>query len=150
MAGREALSRWRARVVTYGLVVVLAGAVWTQTEAWPVTSYRLFSAVRTGTSASLELVAVGADGEPRPVRVTGGAVAGTRHQYRELPGLPEAERRERVEAWLRVAGVDPATLVEVRLERVIRALDPEGGPSRVTGRVVIVAVPLGVDGRAGS
>ena len=49
----------RARRVTYGAVVLLLVAALTQVEIWPLSAYRLFSTVRTGTSATLTLVADG-------------------------------------------------------------------------------------------
>lgn len=136
----DGATAWRARVVTYGLVALLAFAVWTGTEAWPVTSYRLFSSVRTDKSVSLELVAVAPDGTTRTVRFSGGAVAATSHRYRDLVGATPAEQRRLVDAWLSLSGIDRGEVKVVRLERVARRLDPDGGPATVTGRRVLVEV----------
>jgi len=129
--------------VTYGLLAVLAFGVWNHTEAWPITSYRLFSQVRTGTSSSLQLVALDADGARQPVRPRGDTVATTAHQLHRLPTLDRAEQRRRAVAWLREAGIDPSTVRTVLVERVTVALDPDGGPSRETGRRVVVEIAVG-------
>lgn len=138
MAGGR--TTWLARIVTYGILAVLAFGVWNHTEAWPVTSYRLFSHVRTGTSSSLELVAVDLDGEARVVRPRGEVGALTGHQYRDLVGLDVASQRTLVRAWLDLAEIDPSTVQVVRLEQVGRQLDPDGGPSTETRRTVLVEV----------
>lgn len=134
------LTRWRARLVTYGLVILLATAVWQHTEAWPVTSYRLFSSVRTGTSSGLQLVAVSEDGTTQRVAPRGETVSTTAHRYGDLPGLAPEERRRLVRTWLLSADIDPETVRVVRLERVTRALDPDGGPAVETGRRIIIEV----------
>lgn len=133
---------WLGRLVTYGLVLVLAFGVVEQVEAWPVTSYRLFSQVRTGQSTTLELVAVDGDGKRSVVRIRGEVAATTSHQYRRLRLLDLAEQREQVRAWLALADIDAGALAAVRLERVTRQLDPDGGPATESARRLVVEVPL--------
>lgn len=126
--------------MTLVVVVALGIGVLGQTEAWPITAYRLFSGVRTGNQVAYELVAVDRDGAARPVRFRGDTVATTAHQFPSLRTLPEAEQREKVRTWLRLADIDPATVTVVRLERVTRRLDPNGGPATETGRRIVVEV----------
>lgn len=133
---------WLGRLVTYGLVLVLAFGVVEQKEAWPVTSYRLFSQVRTGQSTMLELVAVDDDGERSVVRPRGEVAATTRHQYRQLRLLDPAAQQVQVRAWLNAAGIDENEVATARLERVTRQLDPDGGPATETSRRLVVEVPL--------
>lgn len=128
--------------MTYGLLVVLAFGVVNTVEAWPITSYRLFSQIRTGRSVRQVLVAVDRDGTTRPVRLRGDVATTTAHQFPTLKRLPPAEQRTKVEGWLRIAGIDPSTVRAVRLERVISELDPDGGPPTETSRRLIVEVPL--------
>lgn len=134
--------QWLGRLVTYGLVLMLAFGVVEQVEAWPVTSYRLFSQVRTGQSTTLELVAVDGSGERSVVRIRGEVAATTSHQYRQLRLLGPAEQREQVRAWLALADIDAGAFATVRLERVTRQLDPDGGPATESSRRLVVEVPL--------
>ena len=140
--GVDRKQRWMARAVTYGLVLVLGFGVVQQIEAWPITSYRLFSQVRTDRSTSLELVAVGADGTRTLVRPSGEVAATTAHQYRELRLLDPDRQQTQVHAWLDSADVDAEGQAAVRLERVTRRLDPDGGPATELTRVLVVEVPL--------
>ena len=139
-AGRE---RWLARVVTYGMVGLLAWAALSTVEAWPVTSYRLFSAVRTDRSVTLELVAIATSGERQVVSLgRGQLLSTTRHQFMLLRREPDAERERKVRAWLELADIDASTVSRVDLERVERRLDPHGGPSKVVARTVVVETVL--------
>jgi hypothetical protein len=131
---------WRARVVTYGLLLVLAFGVWNHVEAWPVTSYRLFSGLRTASASSWVLVAVESDGDLAPVRLRGDTIATTAHQFGDLVDMDEDARRERVGEWLELAGMDPGTVEVVRLDRVTLRLDPDGGPPVETGRRTVVEI----------
>ena len=115
-----------ARTVTYGVVGLLLVTAATGLEAWPLTSYRLFSGERTDTRTGLELVAEGAAGDRlvrpdsmNPVLVT------TTHRFGELVTATPDEREQMVRAWLDVAGIDPGTVDGARLDRVRRTLDPE-------------------------
>lgn len=140
--GADRRHAWTARLVTYGLVVVVAFGVVEEVEAWPVTSYRLFSQVRTGQTIMLELVAIGANDRRTVVRPHGKVGAAIRHQYRELPALDLAARRNEVRGWLAAGGIDADGPTIVRLERVTRQLDLSGGPATELSRVVVVEVVL--------
>ncbi|MEO6629671.1 MAG: hypothetical protein ABIP03_14020 [Aquihabitans sp.] len=142
-ASSSARERSLARVVTYGMVALLAWAAVSSVEAWPITSYRLFSAVRTDRSVSLELVAVTMGGKRQVVSLGHGQLlATTRHQFMLLRQDPDAERQRKVRAWLRLADIDAATVEQVDLERVERRLDPHGGPATVVARTVVVETVL--------
>lgn len=133
-----------ARLVTYGLVLGLVLGAWAEVERWPVTSFRLFSVVRTDRSFGLELVAVTATGERERVVPSGSGqvVANLSHQLQQLRGEPPADQRKRVLALLDLADMDPERYVEVGLERVERRLDPDGGPSTEIRRSVVAEVDL--------
>ena len=49
----ETRQRRRARLVTYSMVVVLLLVAAVHLELWPLTAFRLFSEVRTGTGSSI-------------------------------------------------------------------------------------------------
>jgi len=137
--------RWsdlRARVLTYGLVALLVFGVVNEVEAWPVTSYRLFSAVRTDRGLRTDLQLVARDGSVRPLRLDGDTVSTTAHQYRTLPADAPAVQRRKALAWLDAAGVDPATVRAVRLVRVGLRLDPDGGAPTELWRHTLVEVEL--------
>ena len=117
------IDRRRARLVTYGLVLALLFTAAAEAELWPLTAYRLFSEVRTGTTVSLDLVAATAEGDVvvQPGDRAAPLVTTTR-QYQDLAGATPDRRREMVTAWLGLAGIDPGTVRSVRLERTVRAL----------------------------
>lgn len=116
----------RARAVTYGIVLMLLVTAAVEAEVWPLTAYRLFSTVRTGTTVSLELVAATDDGDVlvQPADRSE-PLATTARQYPDLSTATPERRREMVTAWLALAGIDPAAVTTVRLERAVRAL-PDG------------------------
>ena len=134
----------RARWVTGLAVAVLLGVAAAELELWPLTAYRLFSGVRTGSQASLELVAVGPDGTrtPVPLDADDQVLATTSHQYRHLRDVGPARQRAMAAAWLDVAGIDPADVATVQVERVRRTMDPRTLGTRTTDRDVVVEVPL--------
>jgi hypothetical protein len=119
-------------------------AVVNTVEAWPITSFRLFSQVRTGETWSYQLVAIDREGRRIPVQLgdRGQVVSTTGHQLPELPRLSETERRRRVLAWLDLAGIEAATVERVELDRVHRRLDLHGGPAHELDRRTVVEVEL--------
>ncbi|WP_029291896.1 hypothetical protein [Cellulomonas sp. HZM] len=127
-----------ARRVVYGTIAVLAVVVLVQLELWPLTAFRLFSTVRTGTTTSVQLVVVGRDGSEHPLQLPRDQVLGvTSHQFGELPGLSPDERRDKVDSWLRVAGIDPATVSSVQLVRTKKDLGP---PPKVLEQKIVLEV----------
>lgn len=135
-------ARRRARRVTYTAVLVLLVAAAAHLELWPLTSYRLFSEVRTADRSGLELVAVDADGGRTVVRpgADNPVVATTGHQYGALPRVSAERRTAMVRAWLRAAGVDPADVAHVRLERVGRVTDARSLDGDETSRTLVLEV----------
>lgn len=137
-------ARLRGRLVTYGLVVGLLVGAWTNAEVWPVTSFRLFSAVRTDRTYGLELVAVRPDGHRETVKLGdgGGSVANPSHQLTAIRDASPATRRSRVIAMIDLSGLEVSDYRVVRLERIERRLDPDGGPSTEVARTVVAEVDL--------
>jgi hypothetical protein len=117
MAGHDERDRAAARRVTYGFVAVLLVTAAVQLEAWPLTAFRLFSQIRTGTGSTLELVAVAPDGVETPVP------ARTQMLARLADATPE-HATAMVDAWLRQAGLSPDDVTTVLLERAAWRLDP--------------------------
>ena len=140
---RPAGARW-GRIVTYGVVAGLLVAAQLEVEAWPVTSFRLFSQVRTDRSVGLELVAVDPGGGRHPVVLDGVAdrVGNVAQQLDLLRSDPPEVQRAKASAWMELVGVDPAKMARVELERVQRRLDPDGGPAQVEDRSVVAEVLL--------
>ncbi|MCM0640742.1 hypothetical protein [Cellulomonas wangsupingiae] len=138
----EVPQRRLARAVTWTLVGTLLAVGATEYELWPLTAYRLFSNVRTGTASSLELVAVSADGTRIPLRLDSSnpVVATTVWQYGRIPDADPAEQRRLVRAWLHVAGIDPSGVAEVRLERARTTTDPQTLTRSETSREVLAEV----------
>ncbi|MEL7976367.1 hypothetical protein AAG589_10925 [Isoptericola sp. F-RaC21] len=133
--------RRRARLVTYTAVVVLLTAALLQLDAWPMTAYRLFSSVRTADGVSLTLWAEGVDGTRTDLRPAAGEVLGmTTHLYRQLEDADPAHARELVDAWLGLAGMRPADVSQVVLERTTWRMDAETREKHETGHAVVAVV----------
>lgn len=134
--------RRRARRVTYGAVAVLLCTALVQAELWPLTAYRLFSTVRTGTGSYSELVAVAPDGERTVLRLSpdNPVVRTTAHLYPDLPDADPQRQAAMVRAWLVAAGLAPAEVATVTLERGAREMDPRTGRWREVSRHVVVEV----------
>jgi hypothetical protein len=129
-----------ARRVTVGTVAVLLLVPITTVEAWPLTSFRLFSTLRTGTTVGLALVAIAPDGTSTPVRLPRDQVLSTTsHQYADLEDESPQTQRAKVRAWLVAAGLDPADVAAVELVRTTRHADAAGVP-QVTGSTIVVRV----------
>jgi len=133
--------RRRARIVTYSAIAVLLVAALVQVDIWPVTAYRLFSNLRTADGTSLTLWAVGPDGERTNLRPDGNPVlVTTGHLYGELADADPARAREMVGAWLGLAGIDPADVSQVVLERATWEMDAETREQFETSRAVVRVV----------
>lgn len=118
MSPQDARQRRRARQVTYGMVAVIAVTAVAGLELWPLTAFRLFSGVRTGTGTSYELLAVDADG-------TRTRVPARLQLLAKLPQAAPDDAAAQVGAWLDDAGIDPAGVDVVVLERARWQLDPQ-------------------------
>jgi len=136
----------RGRIVTYGALLAVALVAFTGQEAWPLSSFSLFSEIRTGQSISWELVSVDGAGREHPVPL-GRDLEVSRGATHLMPGFHARSRREqqaRAEAWLRGSGVALSTVRAVRIYRVVHQVSTDG---RAPGRVVLenlsAAVALG-------
>ena len=145
-ARAERAARRRARAVTYLALLVIAGVALTGHEAWPLSSFSLFSHVRSGRSVTMQLVAVDRTGREVPVhlRHAGQAARGASHLMPHLRLRPPAERSAEVCAWLRAAGIDPRTLRAARIYRVTRELRTDGRLGPVIARHETLSIPLDV------
>jgi hypothetical protein len=132
--------RTLARRVTVGTIVVLLLVALSGLEAWPLTSFRLFSNVRTGTTSGYALMVVAPDGTSEPIHLPGNQVLSTTtHQYADLAHESPATQRAKVRAWLDAAGVDPSDVAAVELVRTTRTPDAAGVP-QITKQDVVVRV----------
>ena len=143
MDGQERDARV-GRAVTWSFLAVLTIAAVGGLELWPLTSFRLFSEVRTADQTRLELVAEHLDGteEQLLVSATNPVLVTTDRQFPDLPREPEEVQREMVLAWLDVSGVDPATVGSVRLDRIARQYDVDTHTWADVGRTTLVDVDL--------
>ncbi len=136
----------RARVLTYATVALLLVVAVGNVERWPLTSYRLFSKVRTGVEVSYVLAAEEADGDRHPIRLRP-AARSVPHQLPSLARLDPAQQRAKVAALLELAepdptGFDPRQAAYIVVQRITRQLDIRGGPSSELTRRDLVKVPL--------
>lgn len=133
-----------AGIVTSLIVLAIATTVLSETEAWPLTAFRLFSGTRTEQQSTLALVAVTADGSKTTVTADDDHifVRRTGHLYQGLGKRPLAEQRAMVTAWLKAAGLRPADFDRVEVVRTAQSLDPDGGPPKVTSIKTIKTVKL--------
>lgn len=136
--------RWRARLVAYGMVLMLVVCAVFTLEPWPLTSLRLFSQIRTDRQTQVQLVVVEAEGTRRVIDFGDNAFVSDSAQRRlpEIASLPVAEQRSAVEDVLKVAGVDPTTVDAVAVSRTVRRLDADGGPATVLSSRDVVTVEL--------
>ncbi len=142
-AGAAGRDRRVARVVTWGAVgVILLGAA-VEIEAWPVTSFRLFSTVRTADGATTSLVVIAPDGTQTPVPIPEHQVlATTSHQLVELRDQSPRQQRAEAVAWLELAGLDPQDFVAVAVDRSAWTMDPDTRERHVRSTTRLVEVPL--------
>ena len=133
----------RARAVTYGVVGLLLATAVAGAEAWPLTSFRLFSGVRTDTTTTLELVAVRDGGAQVPVRFATGnpVLASTAHLLDDVARHGVERRRAMVRAWLDAADLDPGGVAAVQVERVVRTVGVDLSRSEVSREVVVEVQP---------
>lgn len=141
---RPDLAALRARLATYGVLVVLVGASLLHVEAWPISAYQLFSHVRTGELTTLDVVALDADGEEHRV-VLGAAshrVGNPAHQLSVAWRSSPPEQARRMRTWLELAGLDPDDYVGVRVDEVRWRLDDDGRRAEELRRTTVLEVDL--------
>ena len=96
---------WWVRAFAYGFVALLLVFVFRDQEWWPLTSWHLFSHVRSDITRSYEARTVGHDGTVRPLRFAG-LPNGAQLEDRLLPHigtLPAARQASTCDAWLKLA-----------------------------------------------
>ena len=131
--------------MTLGLVGTLAVIGFTGKEAWPFSSFKLFSSVRTDEVWSRRMVAVSPDGVEHPVDLYASPV-GARSAIHELPHLtelPMAERRAQVRTFLELAHMHPRAYRTVRVYRVrLTVATDDDASARLLARHLVAEVPL--------
>ena len=129
----------RARLVTYGMVAVLAVCVLAGAEWWPFSSFRLFSQARTAATTSWQVVVVDEAGTEHaiPFGRLPRSYRGVHHLAPGLPRLPPARRDAVCRAWAG-AGDDELDVqaTEVRVYRIDGRLPAGGGPATVVSRTL--------------
>lgn len=119
-------------------------AVANTVEAWPVTSLRLFSGVRTAQVVSYELIAYDHAGGEYRVRAdaNNAFVARTSSQYARLARDSASTQHAKAVAWVAAAGLDPADMREVVLWRTRAQLVDHGEHRRTLDRRAAVRIEL--------
>jgi len=144
---QERRDRRTARVVAWCTlgVIGLGAAAEAEAEVWPVTAFRLFSTVRTADGATTSLVVLDADGARTTVPVgshPSEVLATTSHQLVDLRHLPAHVARDKVVAWLQLAGLDPADFRSAVVERTSWTMDPGTRTRSEHGTTVLAEVTL--------
>ena len=128
---------WWARVFAYGFLALLLIFVFADLEWWPLTSWHLFSRVRSDTTSGYEVRTVGSDGSVRPLRFTG-LPNGAQLQNRLLPHigtLPKARQASTCDAWLELAQKRGDDAVALRVYAVQRELPRgDGKPGKLVAQ----------------
>ena len=127
----------RARIITYGLLGLLAFFLATQSEWWPLSAFKLFSQARTAASTSWEVALVDKAGDEHVVPFER-LPRGYRGVHQLAPGLGRlpAGRREAVcQAWA-AAGARELDIraTEVRIYRVAARVPAGGGAPALVSR----------------
>jgi hypothetical protein len=123
--------RWRARLVTYGLVGALALFVGTGAEWWPLSSFRLFSQARTSATTTWDVKLVDGAGAEHDLpfgRLPRG-YRGVHHVAPRLAAMPAGERDGVCRAWADAAAARLGVVArEVRVYRVAGHVAAGGTP----------------------
>src|SRR4051812_31051401 len=110
-----------------------------------MSSFRLFSGLRSAQSSGISLVAVAPDGSEHRIDVQKNRTAARSalHEVSSLPNLTPPDQQGVVLAWLKIAAMDPSGFVAVRLYRVtVRQSTREGEPPKVLNKRLVVEVSL--------
>lgn len=109
------------RIVVYGLLTLVIGAGFASVEAWPLTSWKLFSAVRQEVQYHWEVVTVGAGGREAPADF-GALPVGYRQAHHVLSDFASKAPAEQERLCVALADAfhreDPDTMTGVRIYRV--------------------------------
>lgn len=120
---------WWVRVFAYGFVALLLAFVFRDQEWWPLTSWHLFSHVRSDVERSYEVRSVSRDGTVRPLRFAG-LPNGAQLEDRLLPhigALPASRQATTCKAWLELAQKRGDDAVGLRIYLVQRKLPRDDG-----------------------
>lgn len=131
------------RVVTYVFLALIVAVAVTGTEAWPLSSFALFSKVRTGESVSTRMVAVDLAGTEHPMLL--GSEQSTRGSKQLAAHLGVRTHREQVAMvsdWMRSLGIEPSTIEFVRLYRVVRQVSTTDRPGPVLREKLVLQIRL--------
>ena len=121
-------ARTRRAVHLFLLVFALTGLA--HLELFPFSGFRLFSELRSDERVSWQLLAVDADGEESPIRLSELPV-GYRNSTKLLPGfadLTEAERDAICDAWAAPTRASGQEVVEVRVYEIVQGVHPDAAP----------------------
>lgn len=144
LSGPERAATVRGRVVTYLALLVVMGVALTGQEAWPLSSFALFSRVRTGESVSVQVVALRRDGREELVDLgrRHSATRGATHLIPHLRAKPRAVQVAEVSSWMQEAGIDPSDVVAARIYRTVREVSRDGTPGKVLRRRMTLQIPI--------
>jgi hypothetical protein len=119
----------RHRVVAYGLIGLVALCGLARIEAWPLSGFRLFSAVRHDTHESWSLRTVTGDDEAQlSVAELPVAFRNTTKVLDHFDELSAGERDEICAAWVLPLREDGTPVDFVRVYLVTRSVRPDGPP----------------------
>lgn len=139
-----ARARLRGRLVTYGILGAMVLAVAFHVEAWPMTSFRLFSFVRTSTQSELVLYAVDGAGARTEVPIDRDqrSVLNTERQLADVKGASPSRQQAMLDAWFDDAGLDPSRYAAALIQRITTRTQRDGSPPVEVARTDVVEVPL--------
>lgn len=135
----------RARMVTYGAIVLLVTCSIAGLEWWPLSEFRLFSSLRTQDQVSWEMTTVSNAGVETTVDLGDlpPSYWGAHHVIPELPAMSTQDQQAAVLAWLQGARVETDGVSSVRFYAVGTQVptEPSLTPTLVS-RTQLLDVPL--------
>ena len=124
----------RVRIAVYAFLAVFVGCGLFSIEQWPLTGFRLYTAIRTEERPSTRVIALLADGTSEEV-VFGDLPFGyhsTNLLLGDFPAMTEAERDATCDAWVQPLRDEGAEVVGVRVDEYVTHLsEPDRSPERV-------------------
>lgn len=133
-----AVRGWAARVVAYGLPLLLVLVAWADLELWPATGWRLFSGIRQPTVPTW-IVEVDR-GEGGVATYDPAAAGDARRSWRHQLDRALDDRSRQLELcrqWLGEARVDDPEVRSLRIERARLDIPRDDGPSSVVSRTEV-------------
>lgn len=135
--GRE-VRRWSARIVAYGLPLLLLWVAYADLELWPATGWRLFSGIRQPTVPTWIVEVDGGDGGRATYdpAATSDARRSWRHQLDRA--LDDRDRQaDLCRQWLGEARADDPEIRSMRIVRARLDIPRDDGPARVVSRTEV-------------